>query len=209
MAKRSEQGSTRGAGRTRTWTFILYPESAPDNWRETLNDLFIEWVESPLHDKDVNPDGEIKKPHWHILLIFPSVKTYEQVSKITDMLKAPSPQKAMSAKGVVRYMVHLDNPEKFQYDKADIKGYGGVDVNDLLRPTSSDRYNLIKEMIIFIRENDIKEMKDLLDYAIEERFDDWFPLLSDNSAYIVGQYIKSNRHGTERGNQNERGKKSK
>ena len=89
MAKRSEQGSTRGAGRTRTWTFILYPESVPDNWRETLNDLFIEWVESPLHDKDVNPDGEIKKPHWHILLIFPSVKTYEQVSKITDMLKAP------------------------------------------------------------------------------------------------------------------------
>lgn len=41
---------------------------------------------------------------------------------------------------------------------------------------------------------------------IEERFNDWFPLLSDNSGYIVGQYIKSNRHGTERGNQNERGK---
>ncbi|MFJ7934407.1 hypothetical protein [Sporosarcina sp. NPDC096371] len=30
---------------------------------------------------------------------------------------------------------------------------------------------------------------------IEERFDDWFPLLSDNSTYIVGQYIKSNRRG--------------
>lgn len=195
MAKKSEQGNTRGAGRTRTWTFILYPESAPQNWRDILNDLFIEWVESPLHDKDVNADGEMKKPHWHILLIFPSVKSYEQVVEITDMLNAPAPQKAMSAKGVVRYMLHLDNPEKYQYDKSEIKAYGGVDVKELLRPTSSDRYELIKEMIIFIRENDITEMKDLLDYAIMERFEDWFPLLSDNSAYIIGQYIKSNRHG--------------
>jgi len=195
MVKKSGQGGTRGAGRTRTWTFILYPESAPTNWRDILNDLFIEWIESPLHDKDVNPDGELKKPHWHILLIFPSVKTYEQIVEVTNMVQAPSPQKAMSAKGVVRYMLHLDKPEKFQYDKSEIKGYGGGDLNELLRPTSSDRYELIKEMILFIRENDIKEMKDLLDYAIEARFDDWFPLLSDNSAYIVGQYIKSNRHG--------------
>lgn len=197
MAKKSGQGNTRGAGRTRTWTFILYPESAPDTWRDILNELFIEWVESPLHDKDVYPDGEFKKSHWHILLIFPSVKTYEQVEEITSLLNALAPQKAMSAKGVVRYMLHLDNLEKFQYKKAEIKGYGGVDVDDLLRPTSSDRYELIKEMLVFVRENDIKEMRDLLDYAIEKRFDDWFPLLSDSSAYIVDLYIKSNRYGAE------------
>ncbi len=195
MGKESRQGNTRGAGRTRSWTFILYPESAPSNWREVLDELFIEWVESPLHDKDVNEDGEIKKSHWHILLMFPSVKSSEQVLEITEMLNATVPQRAMSAKGVVRYMIHIDNPEKFQYKKSELISHGGADIAELLRPTSSDRYELIKEMIIFIRDNDIREMKDLLDYAIEKRFDDWFPLLSDNSAYIVGQYIKSNRHG--------------
>lgn len=194
MTKQSEQGKTRGVGRTRSWTFILYPESAPGNWREILDELFIEWVESPLHDKDVNPDGELKKSHWHILLMFPSVKTFEQVVEIIDVLNAPSPQKAMSAKGVVRYMLHLDNPEKFQYDKSELKSHGGADLSELIKPTSSDRYDLIKEMILFIRDNEITEMKQLLEYAIEERFDDWFPLLSDNSAYIVGQYIKSSRH---------------
>lgn len=194
MAKQSEQGKTRGAGRTRSWTFIVYPESAPENWREYLDELFIEWVESPLHDKDVNPDGELKKPHWHILLIFPSVKSYEQVVEITDKLNAPAPQKAMSAKGVVRYMLHLDNPEKFQYDKSELKAHGGVDLAELLRPTSSDRYELIREMLLFIKEHDIVEMTQLMDYAMTERYDDWFPLLTDNSAYIVGQYIKSNRH---------------
>lgn len=198
MGKKTEQGKARGAGRSRTWTIILYPESATSNWKEIIDEFFIEWVESPLHNKDVNPDGELKKPHWHILLMFPSVKSYEQVVELTDMLNAPAPQKAMSAKGVVRYMLHLDNPEKYQYDKSELKAHGGADLSELLKPTSSDRYELIKEMLIFIRENDIKEMKELLDYAIEERFDDWFPLLSDNSAYIVAQYIKSNRYGSKK-----------
>ena len=47
--------------RARTWTFILYPESAPENWRYILDGYHIPWVESPLHDKDVNPDGTVKK----------------------------------------------------------------------------------------------------------------------------------------------------
>ena len=45
--------------RARNWSLVVYPESAPG--RDILDDYHIPWVESPLHDKDVNPDGEIKK----------------------------------------------------------------------------------------------------------------------------------------------------
>ena len=55
--------------RARTWTFILYPESAPENWRDILDGYHIPWVESPLHDRDVNPDGTVKKAHRHIILL--------------------------------------------------------------------------------------------------------------------------------------------
>ncbi|MDU7039740.1 MAG: Rep family protein, partial [Lactococcus lactis] len=58
--------------RTRNWTFFVYPESAPSNWREILDSYHVPWIESPLHDKDVNSDGEIKKAHWHVLLMFSS-----------------------------------------------------------------------------------------------------------------------------------------
>ena len=57
--------------RTRTWTFVLYEDSAPENWRQLLDDMHIEWVESPWHDKDINADGKPKKKHKHILLLFP------------------------------------------------------------------------------------------------------------------------------------------
>ena len=194
MAKKSTTKKTTSNNRTRNWTFVLYPESAPDKWRDILDEEHIEWIESPLHDKDLNENGEPKKPHWHILLMFEGNKTVEQVAEITTRLNATIPLKVASAKGLVRYMAHLDNPEKHQYDKSQIVAHGGADVADLLKPTSSSRYQLIGEMMAFVKDNDIVEMEDLLLYAIEFRFDDWFPLLCDNSAYIMESLIKSRRH---------------
>lgn len=192
--KSNIESNTSANNRTRNWTFVLYPESAPENWRSILDEEHLEWVESPLHDKDVNSTGELKKPHWHILLMFAGVKKYEQIKEITDKLKCPIPQRCHNARAMVRYMAHLDNPEKSQYSISDIIGHGGVDIAEMLRPSSSERYTLIKEMIAYVRKNNILEFQDLMDYAADERFDDWFPLLCDNSAYVVGQYIKSQRH---------------
>ena len=180
--------------RTRNWTFVLYEDSAPDNWRDILDDLHIEWIESPWHDKDVNADGEPKKKHKHITLLFGGVKSYEQVKEVTDKLNSPIPQRCHNVKAMVRYMAHLDNPEKAQYSVSDIKAHGGVDLAELLRPSSSERYTLLREMIDYVRSAGVTEFQDLVDYASSERFDDWFPLLCDNSSYFIGQYIKSQRH---------------
>lgn len=193
------KSSGNKSSRTRNWTIVIYPDSAPGDWRQYIDNLQIEWVESPLHDCDTNDTGEVKKPHWHLLLMFGGVKAYEQVIEIVEPLNCPAPQKCHSAKGCVRYMAHLDNPEKFQYSVSDIKAHGGVDLAELLRPSSSERYSLIREMCEYIRANGILEFQDLIDYSMAERFDDWFPLLCDNSAYIVGQYIKSQRHRSEGG----------
>lgn len=48
--------------RTRNWTMIGYPgDSLPENYREILNDqLHLSWCESPVHDADVNGNGEEK-----------------------------------------------------------------------------------------------------------------------------------------------------
>lgn len=122
------------------------------------------------------------------------VKSYNQVVEIIKILNCPIPVRCHNSKALVRYMAHLDNPEKVQYSITDIKGHGGVDISEMLRPSSSERYCFIKEIIEFIRDNNIVEFQDLLDYACSYRFDDWFPLLCDNSAFVVSNYIKSCRH---------------
>mgnify|MGYP000849114105 CR=1 FL=1 len=180
--------------RTRNWTCIVYPDSTPENWIDILNDMHIEFVISPLHDQDKNANGELKKPHWHVMLMFGGVKTYDQVKEITDQINCPRPERCHNAKAMVRYMAHLDNPDKAQYKIEDIRAYGGVDLQELLRPTSSERYSIIREMIDYVRNEHIIELQDLIDYAISERYDDWFPLLCDSCTYVINQYIKSIRH---------------
>ena len=73
------------------WAFVLYLESAPSNWKEILQLRGIPVCISPYHDKDVNPDGTPKKPHYHIILCFPNTTTYNNVKSITDSLNQPIP----------------------------------------------------------------------------------------------------------------------
>lgn len=194
----AEQKS-RGHDRTRVWAAIVYPESAPENWREILDDYHLEWAESPLHEFDVNETtGETKKAHWHIVISFDGPKSYEQVREILDPLNCAAPQKCHSLKGAVRYFVHMDNPEKFQYSRSGIIGHGGFDVESALAPSSAKRYELIAEMQEFVLDRGIVEIQDLHDYARRERRSDWFPLLCDSCAYVMEQYVKSQRNRAKR-----------
>lgn len=179
--------------RFRNWLFIVYPESAPADWIDQLDQMHIEACISPLHDKDINPTGEPKKPHYHVLLTFDGVKSYQQVEEITDSLQASKPIVCNSTKGTVRYFAHLDNPEKYQYNIADIKSLSGFDVAEALKPSSADRYTLISEMIDFVQEYQITEFEDLVIYAKNFKKETWFPLLCDNSSFLMTKFIDSRR----------------
>lgn len=207
MASRKSSGESYGKGRTRSWTFMLYPTEgnppAPPNWREILDGEHIQWIESPLHDKDVwtaedelensaHKAGTLKKAHYHILLIFESVKSYEQVKKITDKLNAPRPEVCNGARGLVRYMAHLNCPGKAQYNPAEIIGHNGADVAELLKPTATERHAMLREIRAFIWENHITEFADFMIYCDSQR-QDWSELM-DDSVYITKEFIKSIRH---------------
>ena len=191
----ADQQKTRGHDRTRIWCAVVYPESAPENWRDILDDAHIEWAESPLHEFDVNAGtGEVKKAHWHIVLAFDGPKSYEQVLALLLPLNYTIPQRCHSLRGAVRYFCHLDNPEKYQYSVSSIVAHGGFDLSAALSPTSSQRYEYIAEMQEWCRTTFCYEFCDLFEYAAKERRDDWFPLLCDNCAFVMAQFLRSFRH---------------
>jgi len=188
-------GSKREDNRTRNWNFVVYPDSAPENWREIIDETRIEWVESPLHDRDIDPDGEPKKPHYHVTLLFPSMKSFDQVSDLVmGELFQPIPIKCMSVKGSIRYMVHKDNPEKYQYDWNDIKCHGGADLDSLCAPTNTERMILQREIFGFIRDNNITELADLVNMAMDAGYNDWLSIIWNFSTISITAYIKSLRY---------------
>jgi hypothetical protein len=193
MSVQKSSKSTKKETRTRNWWFVLYPESAPPDWRNILDELHIPYAVSPLHDKDINEDGLPKKPHWHIILMFEGVKSFSQIKEITDTLNAPIPQAINGLVGTARYLIHRDNPDKHQYDKNEIICGGGFDVKELLDRSPSDKRAIVKEIYEFIKNNDITEFYQLTDYAFDNNAD-WFEILMDGHTMVFDAVIRSRRH---------------
>lgn len=189
-------------GRYRYWTIVVYPESAPTDWREKLNGL--QWVESPLHDQDINPDGSVKKPHWHIIIFNQGKITYNQAKKISDSINGASPQYVQNITGMIRYLAHLDNPEKAQYEKSKIIGHG-VDVLSYFE-TASDIDKLMREIENFVRKNKITEYSDLVDVSNDlcENYPDWHRCITTHTIHFRS-YVASKRHKTPYLRKEERG----
>ena len=143
-----------------------------------------------MHDKDVNPDRTLKKPHWHILIFFEGKKSYEQIKKIADLINGASPQYVQNLTGMLRYFAHLDNPEKAQYKKNDIIGHG-VDVSKYLE-SEDDIDKLEQDIEIYCEENHIAEYAQLI--KISRQFDGWHKCVSTHTIHFRA-FVNSLRHG--------------
>jgi len=175
--------------RKRNWALVVYPESLPDNWLDTLQDMHVPGFVSPLHDNDKNADGENKKPHYHVLLTFKGLKSYEQIKEISDALNAPNPQEVKDVRGYARYLCHLDNPEKQQYKIADVVSLGGADILETIK-SSADTDAALNEMMDWCLEQGCFSFFRLVNYARKERTD-WFRVLSSSRTVFMKEWMKS------------------
>lgn len=177
--------------RGRNWTIIVYPDSAPENWEDIIKKEPV--AISPIHDKDVNSDGECKKKHYHIVLSYKGYKSFEQIDEIARLLHSPIPERVNSLSGAVRYLTHMDNPEKYQYDRSDIKVYGGFDIDSVLCLSTGDKREILKEMINFIKDNEIIHLVDFTNYCLSDDAPvGWFEILTERNTLFLKEYIKSN-----------------
>jgi hypothetical protein len=178
-----------GRGRTRNFATVVYPESAPEDWKEILAMQFVPAFISPLHDMDLNPTGEQKKSHHHVIIMFEGVKTLQQAQDIFIQIGGVGCEAVQSVRGYSRYLCHLDNPEKVQYAVEDVRALCGADYVGVIGLVL-DKYKAIGEMIDFCEDHCISSFSVLLTYSRTERFD-WFRILCDNGTYVIKEYLKS------------------
>lgn len=105
----------------RVFFIELYPDSESYNCNDLLKvvESFPEYAYI-LHDMDVKIEtGEMKKPHYHcVIRTNPSL-----LSTIQNKFKGLSSQfieVSHEFKWCIRYLVHLDDSEKFQYPQENI-----------------------------------------------------------------------------------------
>ena len=178
--------------RFRNWATVVYPESAKPQWKEYLSELKTPVFISPLHDSDVNPNGEPKKAHYHIMLMYDGKKSKEQILEVFDAIGGVGCEIVQTTRGYARYLCHLDNPEKHQYNVDDVISYGGADYMSTIG-LPVDKYKAIREMMAWCNENGVLMYSDLLEYAASNR-SDWFRLLCDSCTLVIKEYLKSKEY---------------
>lgn len=105
--------------RTRNFSIVTYlSKNAIEGF---LNSPFVKDYAYITHDSDVLEDGTPKTAHTHIVITFRDAKTFSSVNKMFLRLKAEYGantliEPCIDLKQCLRYLVHADNPEKFQYD---------------------------------------------------------------------------------------------
>ena len=177
----------------RNWALIAYPDSLPDDWLQILADTGLQVAISPLHDSDLNPDGEPKKAHYHLILCYPGPQTYNAVKTLADSLHCPIPKPLESIRGAYRYFTHLDNPEKFQYDASLIQCLNGFSILDYVELTKSEVLRIKQDLQGFIRAQNIMEYADLMDTLQDSASSDYYDVASSNT-YFFEKYISSRRN---------------
>lgn len=109
------------------------------------------------HDKDIDADGVVKKLHFHVLLEFINGANKKQLC--VDFNLTPNLfQSVSNINGYIRYFIHKDDVDKYQYSVDDIvsKGYdiekiinsvytmNNTDIiNDLINYKNCSRYELL------------------------------------------------------------------
>lgn len=177
----------------RYWAFVLYPESAPENWREILQQTGLSICVSPLHDKDTNPTGEPKKAHYHIILCYSGPTTFKCVKAITDSLNQPIPIALEQVRGYFRYLTHKDNPEKYQYNEKDITTINDFDIDNYNDLSVSQIKTIMIDIQKIIRDNDILEYCDLLDFLLDSELFSYLDV-AQNHTILFNTYITSLRN---------------
>ena len=145
----------------RSFAGTLYPDSESydcETLLSTIRSKFIDWAYI-LHDKDVNENGELKKPHFHWV----GRATPRCLSVVSNLLGLPENdiEVVKNFDNMVMYLIHLNDIDKFQYSPDDVET-NLPNIGQLLRRQSEGQ--IVKDLASAKMQ---KSWYDLVQYAVD------------------------------------------
>ncbi|RZM53900.1 replication protein RepB, partial [Klebsiella pneumoniae] len=138
-------------------TFLLYPESIPEDWEMKLESIGLPIAISPLHDKDLS-EVEVqkyKKAHYHVIYVAKNPVTADSVRyKIKQILGPKSVAMVQivvqGMENIYLYLTHESKDaiaqNKRVYDKRDIKLLNNFDIDRYITLDVADKDDLLNDV---------------------------------------------------------------
>lgn len=188
--KKPKKSTERG----RVFAFLVYDDSAPQDWIERMKSMHVRGFVSPLHDADTLADGTPKKAHRHVMWFFDGKKSRAQIDALREAALGPDFNKGLEdvacPGAYVRYLTHMDDPDKAQYKHEDVISLGGADYS-LASAMPGDDTVVMAEISAYVVENDITSINSLIAVCRREGRRDWSSYIS-RRGYVLGMIIGHN-----------------
>lgn len=193
--------------RYRNFTFLLYPDSAPENWREILEEEFTPMYVS-LHnkDKDLGHDEEDRKDHYHILVMYDSPKAPDCLDELIEKVNGVKPPLHIfvvkNLRTMARYLTHMDQTEEkypYCYDPEHkvIELGGAIPYNELCKSNSdskAERLQMTKDIIDYARKHHITSFSQMCTHCTDNDLDEWLDLLMWQNSFGFTSFFKNSNY---------------
>lgn len=146
--------------KSRNFNLVLYPEdnthrNALEIIKRKYNHAYI------LHDKDYDENGELKKPHYHVVITFPNARY--QLSIASELqIDANYLEKTSSLESSLLYLIHYNESDKYPYDINEVKGTLLTKLNNLINSNGYDEGLIIQVIIEYIDNQDYITIRDFM-----------------------------------------------
>lgn len=158
--------------KARYFTFLLYPESIPNDWSQRLELMGVPIAISPLHDKDKsNVEGQTyKKAHYHVVYVAKNPVTTDSVRKrIQRVLGARSVSKVQivvqSMENMYLYLTHESKDaiakNKHKYSKRDITLLNNFDIDRYVTLDVEDKDDMLNDVCDLIDDHNLANIREL------------------------------------------------
>ena len=185
------------AARIRNATFLVYPDSAPENWIEILREQHVPFIVSPLHDKDKDLselDGDLcllpKKAHYHVAICCEGVHSLDYFQDLSKLVNGTIAWKIENLRSMLRYFCHMDNPEKYQYNPNDLRAYCGADLSALYKLQGQQLLDAVRNIIQTVREQGIFSFQDLVYYLHDSNQEDWLAIVTQQASIFFSAFMR-------------------
>jgi len=158
--------------KARYFTFLLYPESIPNDWIDNLELIGVPIAISPLHDKDLSDvEGQkYKKEHYHVIYVSKNPVTAESVRlKVKRSLGDKSVAMVQivntSMENMYLYLTHESKDaiakNKHKYSKADIRLLNNFDIDRYITLDVEDKDDMLNDVCDLIDDYNLANMREL------------------------------------------------
>lgn len=151
--------------RCSNWNLVLYPQE------DKTHELALNYIKKNFdyalitHDNDLDSHGELKKTHCHVVIKF----KYQRWRNSIALELGITPnylEKCRNLENSLKYLIHYNDQDKYQYDVNDVEGTLKNKLLELLEFSDMTESEKFLELVEFIHKYPTSlSLHDFLEYV--------------------------------------------